>query len=65
MNQIVVGKITNVLVGDDYISYSKVNRSENKFMDNLCCNPTFGKSVGMTLTLPKWGLGSPLRLLKL
>jgi hypothetical protein len=28
-------KNTNVLVGENWISYSKVNRSENKFMDNL------------------------------
>jgi hypothetical protein len=27
--------------------------------------PYFWKSGRMTLTLPKWGLGSPLRLLKL
>jgi len=30
-----------------------------------CRNPTFWKSVRMTLTLPKWGLGSPQGLLKL
>ncbi len=30
-----------------------------------CHNPTFWKSVTMTLTLPKWGLGSPPGLLKL
>jgi hypothetical protein len=36
----------------------------------VCCQhslsqPHFWKNVRMTLTLPKWGLGSPLGLLKL
>jgi hypothetical protein len=43
------------------------------FYSNNCCriprlklsHPHFWRNVRMTLTLPKWGLGSPLRLLKL
>jgi hypothetical protein len=31
----------------------------------MCRNPTFWKSGRMTLTLPKWGLGSPPGVLKL
>jgi len=32
---------------------------------SIMSQPHFWKSVRMTLTLPKWGLGSPLGLLKL
>jgi hypothetical protein len=46
--------------------FGKVYQKHNGCMLRSCHNPTFGKVWGWTpLTLPKWGLGSPLRLPKL
>ncbi len=44
---------------DEEMNHSKKSQVENQ----LCRNPTL-KDVRMTLTLPKWGLGSPLELPK-
>jgi hypothetical protein len=52
-----MGKLTNVIWGDDWDVKYIVNNSTN-------VTTLFWKSVRMRLTLPKWGLGSPLGLSK-
>ncbi len=46
-------------------SIKHVSTRSNIGLKQYCHNPTFGKSVRMTLTLPIWGLGSPPGLPKL
>jgi hypothetical protein len=45
--------------------HDEINQPPNDWGPLIMSQPHFWKSVRMTLTLPKWGLGSPLGLPKL